>query len=551
MDQQDIINALMDKHVEPKGVHQTILIHGSWGVGKSHAWQCFADRIKHKHNNVKTLTVSFFGHSDLEGLRNKMKSDFLFTKTKFGESPITHVINKAIGNSSLRSASAQASSKWLGISIDPISFVPLQFGSDYIVCFDDLERKSPNIQMRDILGLIEEVRQSSRVVIIADETKLQNNDGNSEYHTFKEKVIDRTYHLETQEHNSLVEIFNSIYPNFPYVDIAIDMFKSDGQNNLRILQKLADFLKDISKYVSPHEDFTRLCCAVIFESVTETGFTCNSFSKPAEMDGNDLYYRYLISDRLRSIGKHICSYYTTNNIDPDFIKNVLCQPATPRDDELLSVLQDAFHRNEDTVRAAIREFIEVIDNQHTDYFRNIERAIVLFFHSKNLNDYFSLGFDNPHMESAALETIQKMIDNTNPESLTSVSLLDMYFIQAPDVAKDLINEVERLISEKIYAHFSESFAQYLQHQQYQSCLAILQNHPSIFPQIIDDVFDILANQHCLRSDVFFIRQVRDLVLTKYRQDIIDKLLQLSNSASDVIIKNRIQIISQEIQVNLR
>lgn len=545
MKQHGLVDTLWDQIVVSSNSRRTILICGAWGVGKSHAWTCFVERAKREDQRTKIITISLFGHSTLAEIRNQLKADLILTKTRLGYSPLPSLINKAIGNTSLSSALGQASQKWLGVNIDPLSFVPMQFGSDYVVCFDDLERKSPSIAMRDVLGLIEEVRQSSRVVVIADESKLSGED-QREFYTFKEKIVDRTYRLDSQDRESLIEIFNRVFPEFSHTDVVIDMFIAFGDQNLRTLDKIADFLKDLSRHVAPDEQLTRLCGAVIFESLkVQTELNCDLFSQEPIMGTDDIFNRYFISNRLRVIGRQVCSYYTTNTISVDSINRVLNPPPATRDDELLAVFQDSFHRNALSLQEAIDEFINQIDSLNTHYFRNIERLIVLYFHAKYLNSNFNLGFDPLSMESSAIKIIQLMVDMTPPEQLTSVSMLDMYFLQAPDIAKNLVTEADRMISEKLNSYAITFFQECFELEDYHSCSRLLENHPSIFLDILY-IFDRLADDTCTRSYVFFIQQIRDHFRNQYSDHIKDRLTALSANTSDVVIRNRINTIFKEL-----
>jgi len=62
---------------------------------------------------------------------------------------------------------------------------------DAIVCIDDLERRGTHLQIRDILGLISELkeRKSCKIVLILNDEELDES-GNEEFQKFSEKVID-------------------------------------------------------------------------------------------------------------------------------------------------------------------------------------------------------------------------------------------------------------------------------------------------------------------------------------------------------------------------
>lgn len=71
-----------------------------------------------------------------------------------------------------------------------------RFDSTYIIIIDDLERMSENILLKEIFGVIEELKKCNyvKVIVIANLNEL-NPQNIDIYHRYSEKVIDRVYHI--------------------------------------------------------------------------------------------------------------------------------------------------------------------------------------------------------------------------------------------------------------------------------------------------------------------------------------------------------------------
>lgn len=71
-----------------------------------------------------------------------------------------------------------------------------RFDSTYIIIIDDLERRSENILLKEIFGVIEELKKCNyvKVIVIANLNEL-NPQNIDIYHRYSEKVIDRVYHI--------------------------------------------------------------------------------------------------------------------------------------------------------------------------------------------------------------------------------------------------------------------------------------------------------------------------------------------------------------------
>ena len=129
----------------------------------------------------------------------------------------------------------------------------------FIIVIDDLERKSSNIKMEAILGIIESISniKNSLIIVVANENKITEKE-KSIYLNFSEKVIQKIYNVDRYSYTAI----NTILQNsIDAIDIdkelkkiissaTIKIFNSDYVNNLRTLEKGLNFVKLLIKHIN-------------------------------------------------------------------------------------------------------------------------------------------------------------------------------------------------------------------------------------------------------------------------------------------------------------
>lgn len=233
------------KQLNENDTYKKIFINGVWGIGKSF----YADEYKKNHND-NIVYVSLFGKNSFESIVNSLSKEFM-KKLKGFESTkkkITKFIKKF-----------QGSLSYNGISINsPIinnkslleEYSKLLKKKELIIIIDDLERKSVNIPIEDIMGLIEEFSLIERVkiAIIGDETNI-NDDEKEKWKKFKEKLIEKEYKIDTFSEESIESIVIKKLNNY----ISEDSLKNYISNflnkhkvkNLRTINKGINLFDEI------------------------------------------------------------------------------------------------------------------------------------------------------------------------------------------------------------------------------------------------------------------------------------------------------------------
>lgn len=254
--EKQLLESSLKKLLSKKSESVVISIKGSWGIGKSYFWNKFANKNIHG----KYAYVSLFGKTSLEGI----KQDIIFQISSM--SKFVDKIKDKIG-----------STKVLGIDISSsLSILDKSDFKNIIVCFDDFERISKSVDIKDVIGLISELKEQKhcKIVIINNNDQLQQNDdlnnikvsnmsdkefkylietsnNKKSFDLFSEKIIDFEFcYCPTIEEN-----FNEIKNKIKYFDTEhiLDYLESSNENdklfknfNIRLHKKLIHSLNIFS-----------------------------------------------------------------------------------------------------------------------------------------------------------------------------------------------------------------------------------------------------------------------------------------------------------------
>ena len=228
-------------------IYNPILINGKWGIGKTYF-------IKKEFLKYKSpIYISLFGINSFEDFKVQMyfELDKILGFIK--------KVNKSIENTSIGIG-------WFSMSIpyfeqDIVKIIERK-KKEFLIVIDDLERKSSNINMEEILGLLESLTaiKELNIIIIANEEKMQPDD-KTIYDNFKEKVIQKTYNIDEYSKKALSGIINTISLENIKKDIQRinikqcieEFFLAHKVSNLRTVEKEIKFLsfrKDKCKGIS-------------------------------------------------------------------------------------------------------------------------------------------------------------------------------------------------------------------------------------------------------------------------------------------------------------
>ncbi|SUA59306.1 Uncharacterised protein [Oligella ureolytica] len=151
------LDGLLDLNKETGMV---VSLRGPWGVGKTYFWNSY---VKNKKGATKYITVSLFGKNNIDDIKKEilLKSSALhktldiFDRLKIGS------FFKGVDLASL------------------VSLLDKDVFKNIIICFDDFERMSQNLNLSEVLGFIVELKEqhSCKILIINNNEVLKEQDG--------------------------------------------------------------------------------------------------------------------------------------------------------------------------------------------------------------------------------------------------------------------------------------------------------------------------------------------------------------------------------------
>lgn len=239
---------------ENKGI--AIAISGSWGVGKTFFWNGFLKKmviserdrqhlplgIRRTHKNIfykKYAYVSLFGIENLADLRTaialKMSSNSINDETT-KKLEVPPLIKRVI--SGLREV--KFTNRDYGISssakiLESLLYLQVQ---DAIICFDDFERMSNKLDIKDVMGLANQLKleKNCQVILILDESKTEGQN-KEKYAEYKEKLIDETIKITSVE-PLLREKAKEAEIDEPFIDLMVHFADKLEIHNFRFFQKV-------------------------------------------------------------------------------------------------------------------------------------------------------------------------------------------------------------------------------------------------------------------------------------------------------------------------
>lgn len=205
-----------------------IALTGEWGIGKTHFWNNFYER---NHTNFKTKKyayVSLFGIESLDSLKfeialkshstSQKKDNFSFIKKSFQKSLDVIDFSKIEGKGIA-----------LSLSKGMISSAVSSMITNTVICIDDIERLSENIDIKDVMGLVNHLslEKNCKVVVILHEGK-----ADKDFSEYKEKFFDEVLTLDDS-----LSIIESIVDSSLFT-IYEQFYGIIGIKNLRFYQQV-------------------------------------------------------------------------------------------------------------------------------------------------------------------------------------------------------------------------------------------------------------------------------------------------------------------------
>lgn len=227
-------------------IYKCVLIKGEWGIGKTYFLS------KKYLCDKKHIYISLFGLNSIEEVKIE-----IYSKLDRVLNFITNGVNRIKG-SSINLPFGSISIPYFENDIEKA--IEKKYKKEkFIIVIDDLERKSSNIKMEAILGIIESISNinNSLIIVVANENKIIEEEKGI-YLSFSEKVIQKIYNVDHYSHTAMKEILNNSIESIEIdkklkqiiSNSTFEIFNSDYVNNLRTLEKGLNFVKLLIKHIN-------------------------------------------------------------------------------------------------------------------------------------------------------------------------------------------------------------------------------------------------------------------------------------------------------------
>ena len=344
-------------------------INGEWGVGKTYFWHKFVEDNSKKLNK-SFVYISLFGKDSI----NQIVKEIILQAYRASK-VISEVSEKAKYlkfDKILDSVVPTLGSAIIGC----ISFFEKKDFENIVICFDDFERLSNKLSIKDVFGLISELKEQKNCHIVmifnADEVKF---DGETK--KYKDKIIDYEfeYSPSVEDTYKMVKDRLKCFKEYP-----LQYFKDKNINNIRVMRRVVDALNDFV-FLKKELDGFKITREILAKHIIEIA-TINSLF--ARIDFGELIEYYLDKNRneqeneiLKEATQYIaCSIFehgyirddvtkciTKSIIDEDRIMNIVKFMKLKEDtfrelSNYNSILRCDFSANDEIICDKIKEIFE-------------------------------------------------------------------------------------------------------------------------------------------------------------------------------------------------
>lgn len=218
---------------------KVLAITGDWGVGKTYFWKNdILNNIPIEDKKDYYSYVSLFNIETINDLKIKLyyeSKPMLKEDSNIPQLSYTDTVYKSI----------EAIQKLQKVKID-----------NYLICFDDIERKSKNLDLKTFLGYVSELKEiyENKIVIIFNKNEIKDKQEHETLTEYKEKVFDMELIFNSSpEYNQDI-----IFKNHLYIREIKQSLKPMFVTNMRILNFIKNNIDYLTNYIAKENEHIKL-----------------------------------------------------------------------------------------------------------------------------------------------------------------------------------------------------------------------------------------------------------------------------------------------------
>ncbi|EKP0279484.1 hypothetical protein JGK46_003383 [Aeromonas bestiarum] len=209
---------------------EVLAIKGEWGVGKTYSWKQYIEEFKNQCALKHYSYVSLFGVDSIDDIK----------KLVLLNSIDTHKIGQPLNLKSRSKSFVDAiqAIKISGVSVgDVLGSISQLAMTKTIICFDDLERHSKGITIKDFMGMVSYFKEEKDCKVILLLNEEAGDKTFEDYRKYKEKIVDKELHFEP----TADECFDIMYADdFEFRDYVRDCCIGLNIKNKRVITKIVE-----------------------------------------------------------------------------------------------------------------------------------------------------------------------------------------------------------------------------------------------------------------------------------------------------------------------
>lgn len=228
---------------------EVLAIKGDWGVGKTYSWEQYIEEFQIECALKSYSYVSLFGINSIAELKQTTFLNTIDTK-RIGEAPNIKGYSKKVADL-VKDTKIPYVSKYVGGIGSLINSVSQLAMNKTIICFDDLERHSKGITIKDFMGLVSFFKEQKgcKVVLLLNEEA--GDDTFKDYRKYKEKIVDRQLHFEPTAEQCFDIMFAD---DFEFRDYVRDCCIGLNIKNKRVIRKIVEHTNEFLELVDGFDE---------------------------------------------------------------------------------------------------------------------------------------------------------------------------------------------------------------------------------------------------------------------------------------------------------